>query len=102
LRGFAFVWEFENISFTLKTKVDMSKKDKGLTVSPNDAKPVLAAAKTLRVLVHLYSQSQPIAYADVKNAYTKDGMYCLCLTTGVVHKFPMVGIFRVTENYQKS
>lgn len=80
----------------------MSNQVEGQSVSPNDAKPVLAAVKTLRVSVHLYSQSQPIEYADVKNAYTKDGMYCLYLTTGVVHKFPLVGIFRVTEDYHRA
>jgi hypothetical protein len=78
------------------------QKADGNSESQHKNNAMLDAVKTLRVTVHLYSQSQPIEYADVKNAYTKDGMYCLYLTTGVVHKFPMVGIFRVTEDYQRS
>jgi hypothetical protein len=80
----------------------MSTNVEGQSVSPNDTKSMLDTVKTLRVSVHLYSQSQPIDYADVKNAYTKDGMYCLYLLTGVVHKFPLVSIFRVTEDYHRS
>ena len=43
MRGFAFVWEFENISFTIKTKVEMSNQVEGQSVSPNDAKPVVSS-----------------------------------------------------------
>ena len=31
----------------------------------------------MKIQVHLFSQSQPIEYIDVINAYTKDGMYCV-------------------------
>lgn len=36
------VWAFENISFTIKTKIEMSNQVEGQSVSPNDAKPVLS------------------------------------------------------------
>lgn len=51
----------------------------------------------MNIEVHLLSQSQPMRYDDVKNAYTKDGMYCMLLDNGDVIKFPMVNIFRVKE-----
>ncbi len=55
----------------------------------------------MKVSVHLLSQAQPIQYIGVKNTYTKDGMYCLYLENGIVHKYAMVGIFRVEETYNK-
>jgi len=51
----------------------------------------------MKIKVHLLSQSLPILYNGVKNAYTKDGMYCIYTTDGTVDKFPMINIFRVTE-----
>lgn len=51
----------------------------------------------MKIEVHLLSQSQPMTYVKVKNAYTKDGMYCLLLEDGSYTKFPMVNIFRVKE-----
>lgn len=53
----------------------------------------------MKVEVHLLSQSRAIGYENVKNAYTKDGMYCIYKEDGLVHKYPMVNIFRVTESY---
>lgn len=55
----------------------------------------------MRVRVHLLSQSQPIFHEDIKNTYTKDGMFCV-LGDGespVVVKYPLCQIFRVTETY---
>lgn len=46
------------------------------------------------------SQSQPIEYKDVKNCYTKDGMYCVYKNDDTVDKFPLCNIFRVTESYK--
>ena len=52
----------------------------------------------MKVEVHLYSQSTPITYSDVRNAYTKDGLYCIMDTnTGTVEKFPIMHIFRIKE-----
>lgn len=53
----------------------------------------------MKVSVHLLSQSQPIEYTGVVNAYVKEGMYCILLAAHVVHKYPMVCIFRVVESY---
>jgi len=53
----------------------------------------------MKVSVHLLSQSRPIEYTDVDNAYTKgvlDGVY----HTGSVDKFPLCCIFRVKEDYK--
>ena len=51
------------------------------------------------IQIHLFSQSKAIKYKDAKNAYTKDGMYCVYLADETVHKYPMVNIFRVVESY---
>lgn len=53
----------------------------------------------MQVEVHLLSQSKPIVYNNVKNAYTKDGLYCIYKEEGFVDKFPLVNIFRITEFY---
>lgn len=53
----------------------------------------------MKIKVHLLSQSKEIEHNDVKNAYTKDGLYCLYLESGLVYKYPMVNIFRIIENY---
>jgi hypothetical protein len=54
----------------------------------------------MEIEVHLLSQSQPIKYANVVNAYTKDGLYCIYLSDGIVHKYPLVNIFRIKETYK--
>jgi hypothetical protein len=48
----------------------------------------------------MQSQSQPVVYGNVKNAYTKDSLYCLYLDEGKVHKFPLCNIFRIEEDYK--
>ena len=53
-----------------------------------------------RVTVHLLSQSQKMIYTQVKNTYTKDGLFCILLESGIAHKFPLVNIFRITDNYE--
>lgn len=53
----------------------------------------------MKIHVHLLSQSRPIEYTDVQNAYTKDGMYCV-YKNGTVFKYPMCNIFRIEEEYQ--
>lgn len=52
----------------------------------------------MTILVHLLSQSQPIKIENVKNAYTKDGLFCVYYDD-VVDKFPLVNIFRIREQY---
>lgn len=51
------------------------------------------------VEVHLYSQSAPIVISNVRNTYTKDGLYCVNKDDGkIVYKFPTQHIFRITEH----
>lgn len=54
----------------------------------------------MKIEIHLLSQSLPIVYENVKNAYIKDGMYCVYTEDGFVHKYPMINIFRVIETYK--
>ena len=49
------------------------------------------------VKVHLTSQSSPVVFKNVRNAYTKDGLYCVRLEDKTVHKFPCVNIHKITE-----
>ena len=55
----------------------------------------------MTILVHLLSQSQPIKFENVKNCYTKDGLFCVYYND-VVDKFPLVNIFRIREAYEYS
>lgn len=55
--------------------------------------------KSLCISVHLLSQSQAIEYDGCKNSYTKDGLFCVYTSENIVHKYPMVNIFRIIENY---
>lgn len=50
------------------------------------------------IAVHLLSQAKPVVHENIKNAYTKDGLYCLMCKDGTVYKYPLVNIFRVIEN----
>lgn len=51
------------------------------------------------VFVHLYSQSSAIELKNVKNTYTKDGLFCVMVHDDkykfVVHRFPVQHIFRI-------
>lgn len=49
--------------------------------------------------VHLLSQSKPIEHKDVKNSYTKDGLFCIYFENDKILKYPLVNIFRVEEIY---
>lgn len=51
----------------------------------------------MKVEVQLYSQACSIKHDGVRNAYTKDGLYCILYTSGVVRKYPVQHIFRITE-----
>lgn len=52
----------------------------------------------MNIHVHLLSQAKPVMHDDVKNAYTKDGLYCIkTLTTSKIYKYPLVNIFRIIE-----
>lgn len=65
----------------------------------------------MKVTVHLYTQSQPIVFTDVINAYQKGDLYCVFTRIPVgdyvngryntnqeqVVKFPLQHIFRIIE-----
>lgn len=56
------------------------------------------------MIVELHNQqsSRPIIYADAISTYTKDGMFCILIEENgkrVVHKYPMLNIWRVVEEY---
>jgi hypothetical protein len=52
----------------------------------------------MTVEVHLYTQSNAVKIADVRNTYTEDGLYCAMLNDQVtVYKFPYQHIFRIKE-----
>jgi hypothetical protein len=53
----------------------------------------------MKIKVHLLSQSKPIEYEDVKNAYTKSVLYCVYLKNNQVHKYPLCNVFRIEEDY---
>ena len=51
----------------------------------------------MKVLVHLYTQSQPVEIVDVRNTYQKGDMFCILKNDGIADKFPLFHIFRVRE-----
>lgn len=52
----------------------------------------------MKVIVHLYSQSQPIVHEGVVNAYLKGTLYCVMVGDGkTVFKYPTEHIFQITE-----
>lgn len=53
----------------------------------------------INVSVHLKDQSQPIDYEDVQNVYEKGSLLCVLSTDGRVHKYPLINVWRVTEDY---
>jgi len=53
----------------------------------------------MKIEIHLLSQSRSIIYKKVKNAYTKDGLYCILKGDGFVDKYPLINIFRIRETY---
>ena len=65
----------------------------------NVAKTKETKMNTTKVTVHLYSQSQPITIESVVNTYQKGDLFCVS-TGGKVCKFPLVHIFRITEEQQ--
>ena len=59
----------------------------------------------MKIEIQRNETSFPIVYEDVENAYTKGPMYCLMFIKDgkrVTHKYPLVSIFRVIEDYNES
>lgn len=52
--------------------------------------------KVIKITVHLYSQSQPLVFENVRNTYQKGDLFCVNLGS-VVQKFPLTHVFRIIE-----
>jgi hypothetical protein len=59
----------------------------------------------MKVEVQLYQSSNAIPYDNAINCYTKGPMYCILFERDgerVTHKYPVVNIFRIIEDYGES
>lgn len=59
----------------------------------------------IKVEVQLKETNQPIVYEEAINAYTKGPLYCVVFEKGgkrITHKFPVMHLFRVVEDYSES
>ena len=60
----------------------------------------------MKIEIQRNETSYPIVYEDVINAYTKGPMYCLMFINKdgkrVTHKYPLLSLFRVIEDYPDS
>lgn len=50
------------------------------------------------VLVHLYSQSEPVQVKEVTNTYQKGDLFCVLKKDKTVDKFPLQHVFRIRES----
>ena len=59
-----------------------------------------------KIEIQLLQSSQPIVYEKTINAYTKGNLYCILFINSkkerVTHKFPLMNIFRIIEEYPNS
>lgn len=53
----------------------------------------------IKVKIWYDETSQPVAYENVLNTYTKGPLYCLYLDDETVTKVPLNKIWRVVEDY---
>lgn len=60
------------------------------------AEIILENKKVIKITVHLYSQSQPLVFENVRNTYQKGDLFCVNLGS-VVQKFPLTHVFRIIE-----
>jgi hypothetical protein len=51
------------------------------------------------VVIELKETSQALTYENVSNTYTKGDLYCVYVD-GLVYKFPLGNIWRITETYR--
>ena len=51
----------------------------------------------MTIKIHMTGQSKPVLREKVLNAYTKDGLYCVYLKSGIVKKYPLCNIFEIIE-----
>lgn len=53
----------------------------------------------MKVGVELRETSQPIVRSDALNTYQKGDLFVVLREGGIVEKYPMVRVFRITEDY---
>jgi len=53
----------------------------------------------MKVLVFLRETSQPVEYDNVINTYQKGDFFCIYFDKNKVHKYPVISIWRVEEDY---
>jgi hypothetical protein len=51
-----------------------------------------------KVEIWLDETSEPLVH-EAKSTYTKGPMFCVYCTDGKVHKYPVMRLFRVVEDY---
>ena len=52
-----------------------------------------------KVEIWLDETSEPIIHERAKSTYTKGPLYCVYCENGVVHKYPVMRLFRAVEDY---
>jgi len=53
----------------------------------------------MKVEIQLKETSQNIIYPDAINTYQKGDLFCVYLSNGKVHKYPLRNIWRIIEDY---
>jgi hypothetical protein len=59
----------------------------------------------MKIEIQRNETSQPIVYDTVENTYTKGPMYCVMFIKDgkrMTHKYPLISLFRVIEDYNES
>ena len=59
----------------------------------------------MKIEIQRNETSLPLVYDDEENAYTKGSMYCILFMKDgnrITHKFPLITLFRVIEDYAES
>lgn len=54
----------------------------------------------MTVKIELKETSQKLIFFDVINTYTKGLLFCVYQDSGIVVKFPLDNIWRITEDYE--
>lgn len=53
----------------------------------------------MQVWIELLWQAQPLLFDKVQDTYQRGDMFCIQLTDGTIHKFPLRNIYHVTEHH---
>jgi hypothetical protein len=55
-----------------------------------------------KVIVHLFTQSEPMVFEGVVNTYQKGDLFCVLLEKEhATYKFPLVHVFRIIETREE-